>query len=154
MTTRIPQKALGIHLLPYIRIGGRLVHPPPALAHVQTDGSYGSFLGPRIAAVVKPATSRHTFRYVKHIFAESATETEWASIALGLEAAIQLDQTAVHIDNDNLGVVGGLIQRDNYLRKEYARYWRSVILGLTNKTDWTGIRWIPRRENHADALFR
>lgn len=154
MTTRIPQKVRGVLAMPYIRIGGRSAYPPLALAHVQTDGSYGSFTGPRIAAIVKPATSRHTFRYVKHTSAESATETEWASIALGIEAAIQLDQTAVHIDNDNLGVIGGLIGRDTYLRKEYARYWRSVILGNANKMDWVGVRWIPRRENKADSLFR
>jgi hypothetical protein len=151
MTTRIPQKILR---MPYIRIGGRHIHPPLILTHVQTDGSYGSFVGPRITAIVKPATARHTFRYVKNITAESPTETEWASIALGLEAAIQLDQTAINIDNDNLGVIGGLLNRDNYLRKEYARYWRSIILNLSAKTDWTGVRWIPRRDNRADDIFR
>ena len=154
MTTRIPQKILGANLLPYIRIGGRHIHPPLILTHVQTDGSFGSFMGARVAAIVRPTTERHTYRYVKSITAESPTEAEWASIAYGLEAAIQLDQTAINIDNDNLGVIGGLLNHDQPLRKEYARYWRSVILKLTTKTDWTGVRWIPRRDNRADDLFR
>jgi hypothetical protein len=154
MSSRISQKAVGSQILPYIRIGGRATFSPHITAHIQTDGSYGSYLGPRIAAIIRPATARHTFRYVKPILAVSSTETEWASVAFGVEKAMDLDQAALTVENDNLSVIYGLLNPLASLRHEYARYYRSVIMDLAKKTEWTGVRWIPRGINRADDLFR
>ena len=84
---------------------------------------------------------------------ESPTETEWASIAGGLEFALQKGEICIGIENDNLGVVGALITDKRDFRNYYAYYYRDKILRMTRLTLWTGIRWIPREINRADDLF-
>jgi hypothetical protein len=87
-------------------------------------------------------------------FASSSTEAEWASVLQGLEAAIDLEKETIGLENDCLSVVASLVYPSNVLRHVYARHYRKKILDLTAQTLWTGIRWIPRKANRADDLFR
>ena len=88
------------------------------------------------------------------IKATSSTETEWASVALGLALAIQHKRHHVAIENDNLGVIRALIFHQNFRsRHEYAHHYFHEIMRLSKETEWTGVRWIPRALNRADDLF-
>lgn len=147
-------KAFGAILMPYTRIGGCVLYPPPALACLQTDGSF-RHCGPqcRVAAVLLKA-DRVTIRTdLMPIDAASSTETEWASVAFGLHLAIRNGETGIGIENDNLSVVQGLIYDKQPLKHAYARHYRREIQHLATLTAWTGVRWIPREANHADRLF-
>jgi ribonuclease HI len=84
--------------------------------------------------------------------AVSATEAEWASVAAGLEFALDFNETAIHIENDNQTVISGLLRADKP-RMEYARYYKNRIMRLARYAEWVGVRWIPRKFNTADALF-
>jgi hypothetical protein len=75
-------------------------------------------------------------------------------VALGLELALQHDQIAIGIENDCLGVIHGLLFSDTPLKHAYARHWRAQIQKLAAESHWTGVRWIPRGANAADALLR
>jgi hypothetical protein len=145
--------AMGAILMPYNRIGGHLTFPPPLIAHAQVDGSFGRG-GGRIAAILTSDTGDAAFRSTRPIKALNSTETEWAAVSLGLELALQHDQTAIGIENDCLGVIHGLLFPDTPLKHAYARHWRSQILKLATETHWTGVRWIPREINKADGLLR
>jgi ribonuclease HI len=82
----------------------------------------------------------------------SATEAEWASVAAGIEFALEHNETSVCLENDNQSVVEGLLKKERN-RMEYARYYKNQILNLTRHANWVGVRWIPRKFNTADALF-
>jgi hypothetical protein len=148
------RQAVGAILLPYSRIGGHLTFPPALIARAQVDGSFGRRGGGRIAAIMTSDTGYATFRSTRPMKALNSTEAEWAAVALGLELALQHNQTAVGIENDCLGVIHGLLFSDTPLKHAYARHWRAQILKLTEETHWTGVRWIPREANRADALLR
>jgi hypothetical protein len=152
MRKDVINKAMGAILMPYSRIGGHLTFPPPLVARAQVDGSFGRN-GGRIAAILTSDTGDAAFRSTRPIKALNSTETEWAAVALGLELALQHDQTAVGIENDCLGVIHGLIFPME-LKHAYARHWRSMIQKLASQTHWTGVRWIPREINNADGLLR
>jgi hypothetical protein len=147
-------KAMGAILLPYHRIGGHLTFPPALIAHAQVDGSYGRGSAGRVAAILTSDTGYAIHRKTQSMKAISATETEWAAIALGLELALQHGQTAVGIENDCLGVIQALMFPDTPLKHAYARHWRSTIQRLAEETHWTGVRWIPHEVNQADGLLR
>lgn len=146
------RKAHGILLMPFARIGGRMIFPPPVTTRVQTDGSYKAGVA-RVAATIT-TRDQTTFRLLATAAVENSTEAEWASVYFGLQQALQKQQDAIEIENDNLGVINGLIHTNTPLRQNYARHFRSRILDLTSETAWTGIRWIPREINAADELFR
>jgi hypothetical protein len=88
------------------------------------------------------------------IDASSSTETEWASVALGLQMALENNEMVNGIENDNMSVIRGLTVPERSLRHEYARHYRNEIQQLAKHTLWTGVRWIPREANHADGLFK
>jgi hypothetical protein len=85
--------------------------------------------------------------------AQDSTETEWASINHGLLFALENNEMNIHIENDNLSVIRGLILPNSVLKNEYAKYHRYVIMNTVAKTHWTAIRWIPRELNESDKLF-
>jgi len=149
---------LGIHVQPYTRIGGVETHmmSPMFYATVQTDGSYYHNTGmSRVALILTTADRNSELKHMKIISTcEDSTETEWASVSQGLLFALENNERTIALENDNLGVVSSLIMGSSVPKKEYARYYRYMILGLTAKTEWTGIRWIPREMNLADGLFR
>ena len=145
---RIP-KTLGIIRMPFVRIGGNLSFPPPICTRIQTDGSYRRG-DARIAAILDTGNTR--IQRMRSIRAESSTETEWASIAYGLQLALKHGHDALEIENDNLGVIHALIHQQP-LRHDYARYYAEKIREHAADTVWTGVRWIPRELNDADSLF-
>ena len=132
----------------FSRIGGKLLQPFPFLIRVQTDGSYGR-LGGRVAAIICSPEKRSLMMEVP---VSGSTEAEWASVALGLQLALDENEVNIGLENDNQGVIRGLVN-NRPLKHEYARYYRSKILGLATHTLWTGVRWIPRGYNRADDLF-
>jgi hypothetical protein len=139
-------KPLGVILMPYARVGGYLRLAPPIISKVQTDGSFRQS-GGRIAAILG------TKKRMIPIEAHSSTETEWASVALGLELALENNETVIGIENDNMSVIIGL-SRPTMLKHAYARHYKNEIQRLAADTAWTGVRWIPRALNRADGLFR
>ena len=141
-------KIRGAILMPYVRIGGRATNPPPILAKVQTDGFYTRRLQ-RIAAIL---TKPHQVDVMK-ISAQNSTETEWASIALGLHLALRNGEGSVGVENDNLDVIHSLMFDRKPLTQAYARHYRNEIFQIANKADWAGVRWIPREINRAGELF-
>jgi hypothetical protein len=134
----------------FTRIGGNVVFPLPFYTHIQTDGSYKKNAAFIASIITIPDT---TYRFKKSIIAENSTETEWASVAYGIECALEKNQNTLAVENDNLSVVAGLLGQCS-IKKEYARYYKNQIDQLTQCTVWTGIRWIPREFNKADDLFR
>jgi len=142
----------------YVRIGGRMLFPPPAfppiLTYVQTDSSFkGASPRARVANIIQ--TPSNIYRYVFPIDANSSTEAEWASVAAGFSLAIEAGCDAIALENDNLGIIRSLILPTTRLRHEYARFYRERILTTAaQETAWTGARWIPREQNRADDLFR
>lgn len=150
------RKAVGAIRMPYVRIGGNVAFPPPLLAHLQTDGSFRTrpIRSARTAYILLSADGRRTYRDVEPTVAASSTEAEWISVLNGLQFATDgARQTAIGIENDCLSVIHALIQPETPLRNASHRELRREILDLANQTTWTGVRWIPREENRADALF-
>ena len=147
--------AVGHVLQPFARIGGISLGQPFISALLQTDGSFYHKTGlSRIAMLLKSENGMTETKNMLHISnCQDSTETEWASVSQGLVFALENGERNINIENDNFGVVAQLILRDNKLKQDYARYYRSLILNNSNKTMWTGIRWIPREMNRADALF-
>lgn len=137
----------------FLRIGGKRIHALPLQTVVQCDGSFSRLQSAAAYIVHDPAGTTLMGKKVD-LAAISATEAEWASVFLGLEAALELDQECVALENDCLSVVAGLVHPTNPLKHLYARHYRKKIQDLATQTVWTGIRWIPRKLNKADALFR
>ena len=139
----------------FLRIGGRRAMPLPFPTIVQCDGSYGRQRGAAVAYMVYDSPNQVMMsKRVDLPFAISSTEAEWASVLQGLEAALELEKETIGLENDCLSVVASLAHPTNPLKHVYARYYRKKILDLTEQTLWTGIRWIPRKANRADDLFR
>ena len=147
------KRAVNTVLQPCIRIGGKVLEKPLVTARLQTDGSYKP-ANARIATVLETIDRMNTYRDVHTILADSSDETEWAAVTFGIRRALELNQQIVEVENDNLQVVGALMNPTQQLRKDYALYYRETIYHLANKGIWFGIRWIPRGINDADALFR
>lgn len=51
------RKAHGILLMPFARIGGRMIFPPPVTTRVQTDGSYKAGVT-RVTCINMPLTKK------------------------------------------------------------------------------------------------
>ena len=139
----------------FVRIGGKRIYSLPLYSLIQCDGSYTAKKGVSAAAylITDPAGATLMGKRID-LTAISATEAEWASVYHSLEAAMELDQECIRIENDCLSVVAGLVHPTNPLKAPYARHYRKKIQELAAVTAWTGIRWIPRKLNKADALFR
>jgi ribonuclease HI len=140
-------------LSPYSRIGGTKIHMPLFYITVQTDGSFRQQSPKARVAVLMTDTFGKRIGDMAPVFASDSTETEWASVATGLRLAIDHGEEAIALENDNLGVIHGIMDPRNSLRHEYSRYYCNEIYRLANKTAWTGVRWIPREMNTADRLF-
>lgn len=138
----------------FLRIGGRLAIQLPFLSIVQCDGSF-SRRGAAAAYMIYDASHQVAKSQKIDLYGvKSSTEAEWAAIFNGLEAAMEAENENIGLENDCLSVIAGLIYPANPLRPTYARHYRAKILTLADATLWTGVRWIPRKENRADDLFR
>jgi hypothetical protein len=140
--------------MPPIFIGGVARYPPPLTAIAQVDGSLSNRIA-RAAVIFTRASGTESFKNIYHLGGvQSSTETEWAAVYSGLMKGLELHEGSVLIENDCLGVINNLMQRDAALKHEYARYYRSKILTGAAQFEWVGVRWIPRELNKADELFR
>lgn len=129
--------------------------PLPFLTVVQCDGSYTRQRGAAVAYLIYDSSQQVvTSKRVDLPFAASSTEAEWAAVAQGLEAALEMENETIGLENDCLSVVAGLVHPANAMRHAYARHYRKKIIDLSAQTLWTGVRWIPRKANRADDLFR
>ena len=142
---------------PFHCIGGLAQIPSPSAFHrIQTDGSFGQRHRARIAAIIYTPAHQVGPSWMGPIRANSSTETEWASVALGIRMALEFNHRHIGIENDNLGVIRSLIFHREFEAKrqhEYARYYFNEIMKTAAQTEWTGVRWIPRGLNRADDLF-
>jgi hypothetical protein len=138
--------------MPYMRIGGKNLFPPPLVSYLQTDGSfYPRSKDSRVAFILKTPTSEYEKMFeIKN--ATCSTEVEWASIAYGIAYSLEKGEGILAIENDNLGVVSSLVT-SRKAKQEYARYYQYEIFKMARRSLWTGVRWMPREENKADRLF-
>jgi ribonuclease HI len=127
---------------------------PPALAHVQTDGSYNfdSRISRTAAILYTPADIRYSFvkTYFKH---KDSTESEWCSVLNGMLYSIDKNELAVELENDNASVIQALVKREAPAKSVYQFYYKEIFEASKN-FEWLSVRWIPRRLNRADDLFR
>jgi hypothetical protein len=65
----------------------------------------------------------------------------------------ECDVDSVQIENDNLSVMNSLIYKCRP-KQEYAAVYYEDIINLAKDMEWVELRWIPRRLNKADRLFR
>lgn len=137
------------------RLGGMNTHPPRFTALLQTDGSFQHHTRrSRVAMILTTETHKYSLTHMMKIpDAQDSTETEWASINHGLLFALENNERNIHIENDNLSVIHGLMLPNKPLKQEYAKYHRYMIMNTVAKTYWTAIRWIPRELNLSDRLF-
>jgi hypothetical protein len=84
----------------------------------------------------------------------NSTDSEWASVADGIQYAIHKKQGAIHLENDNLGVIRTLQGLQARPRGGLARAYYDYIYELAHPLEWLAVRWIPRERNRADRLFR
>lgn len=141
------------HTLPFMRVGGTSQYVLPTLVTCQTDASYRRGNTWIASLVFRPDGTRG--ESIKRLYSvEDVSEAEWAGVALGLTKCLEENYRVIGIENDNLGVISQLIFHDRMPRREYARYYRSKIYTLAKQTEWTGVRWVPRELNLADAILR
>ena len=139
---------------PFTQLSLNSLFKGTAVAHVQTDGSFTP-LNNRISrtAVIlhKASGTKHSLcrTYFNH---HNSVESEWQSIADGLEYSAKRGVRTINLENDNLSIVNSLILRKTppALYSDYYLY----IFDMIGRLDWVAIRWIPREMNKADRLFR
>jgi len=125
---------------------------PPHLAKLQTDGSFRYV--DRISRTASLLKTDETYKSVKTYFNHANSyESEWCSVMDGILMSQDNDVDSVQIENDNLSVMNSLIQR-KAPKQEYAAVYYEEIMKLAKEMEWVELRWIPRRLNKADRLFR
>ena len=125
---------------------------PVEVAHLQTDGSqrYRDSISRTAALLKADATFKSVKTYFDH---QNSYESEWCSILDGIQMTQNNEVSSISLENDNLGVINSLIQK-KLPRHDYAAAYYDLILKEVKHMDFVEIRWIPRRLNKADALFR
>lgn len=137
-----------------IRLKG--VIRPPVVSLAQTDGSYWSHY--KIGRKAVHFTNNHNggsiYTFVNTYYeTRNSTEAEWASVADGVLYG-SMKCPAIHLENDNLGVVQKIIGQ---AKPKYAweREYRDFIYDIVkHDLEYMTISWIPRELNKADSLFR
>jgi ribonuclease HI len=154
MVKKFSNAVKGIYKWDFVRVGGHFTFSPPVRSIVQTDGSFSFYRG-SCAAIVKSADGNTIWKKKWNLGPiENATEAEWASVLNGLRFALEHNQEVICIENDNLGVIHGLITPGYVPRNRYAQFYKKQIHDVSNQIAWVGVRWIPREENGADRLLR
>jgi len=127
--------------------------PPIVIAALQTDGSfrYKDRIS-RTACLLNDEGS--TYKSVKTYFEhKNSYESEWCSVLDGIRMSQDYQIGNLQIENDNLSVMNCLINErpppQGYVTKYYAD-----IIAASRDMDWLEVRWIPRKLNKADGLFR
>jgi len=144
---------------PFHCIGGLATIPSPSAFHrVQTDGFFDQRHGPQgqLAAIIYTPTHHIERSWMGPIQANSSTETDWASVAMGLRMALEFNHRHLGIEHDNLEIIRSLIfykEIKNKPNQDYVQYYFNEIMKSAAQTEWTGVRWIPRGLNRADDLL-
>ena len=125
----------------------------PTLLRVQTDGSFTPALS-RTAVLFyrepKPVGYLGVYDDGQHC---DSTEAEWESVCCGLRYAVRFGDLALHLENDNQGVIRTLQMGARPKKQRYA--WQfDEAMDLTKEFEHLSVRWIPREQNMADRLFR
>ena len=127
--------------------------PPIIIAALQTDGSfrYKDRIS-RTACLLNDEGS--TYKSVKTYFEhKNSYESEWCSVLDGIRMSQDHQIGDLQIENDNMSVMNCLINErpppQGYVTKYYAD-----IIAASRDMDWLEVRWIPRKLNKADGLFR
>lgn len=130
----------------------KTLHAPPHIAQLQTDGSFRYV--DRISRTASLLKSDETYKSVKTYFDHANSyESEWCSVMDGILMSQTNEVDSVQIENDNLSVMNCLIQK-KMPKQEYAAVYYEEIMKLVKDMEWVELRWIPRRLNKADKLFR
>jgi ribonuclease HI len=142
------------HPGPFTLLTANHIVRSPHIALVQTDGSY-SFNNVNMSrtAVILAQADGKKYSLCKTYFEHAnSCEAEWCSVLDGVIYSLNRKTDNVNLENDNLGVINCLIRREKPT-KIYKMYYE-YILDLSKNFDSLAIRWIPRRLNKADRLFR
>lgn len=128
---------------------------PLQTALVQTDGSFSmKHKGISRTAVILTTYKGNTYTLSKTYFDHiDSTESEWCSVLDGITYAIKRGQDSLELENDNIGVIRSLVQEDRPKRAHIADYYNAIQYSL-KEFEYLGVRWIPRKFNKADRLFR
>ena len=126
---------------------------PMIISSLQTDGSfrYKDSIS-RTACLLKD--EGEVFKSVKTYFDhKNSYESEWCSILDGIRMSQANGCGDVQLENDNLSVINCLINERPPAQGYVAKYYTDV-LHASRDMDWLEVRWIPRKLNKADGLFR
>jgi ribonuclease HI len=126
---------------------------PPTIAKLQTDGSfrYRDRIS-RTACLLKD--EEEVYKSVKTYFHhQNSYESEWASVLDGIRMSQSYQIGDLQLENDNLSVIQCLVNRRRPAQGYAAKYYDDFLFAAQDM-DWLEIRWIPRKLNKADDLFR
>lgn len=128
---------------------------PAQTALLQTDGSYGAKYQPlsRTASLlINHKGEQFTYSQVYDNHTDS-TESEWCSVLDGIQFAIEKGEWAIELENDNTEVIR-CISLDSIPKRPHIAEYHEAIYNHINTLEYFSIRWIPRRFNAADVIFR
>ena len=128
---------------------------PLQMAHIQTDGSFSRQHDEMSrTAIILKTWQGNTLTISKTYFDHTdSTESEWCSVLDGIMYAVKKGQPCLELENDNIGVIRSLVQEDRPKRAHIADYYNAIQYSL-KEFEYLGVRWIPRKFNKADRLFR
>ena len=126
---------------------------PMIISSLQTDGSFR--YNDRISRTACLLNDEgELFKSVKTYFDhKNSYESEWCSILDGIRMSQANGCGDVQLENDNLSVINCLINERPPAQGYVAKYYTDV-LHASRDMDWLEVRWIPRKLNKADGLFR
>ena len=126
---------------------------PMIISSLQTDGSFR--YNDRISRTACLLNDEgELFKSVKTYFDhKNSYESEWCSILDGIRMSQANGCGDVQLENDNLSVINCLINERPPAQGYVANYYTDV-LHASRDMDWLEVRWIPRKLNKADGLFR
>jgi hypothetical protein len=124
---------------------------PPSITLIQTDGSFEyrkriSRTASILYVPLKPYTLVTT--YFNH---KDSMESEWCSVLDGIKFAKSKNERAIKLENDCLDVIQSLVQKK--YNKRFEEYFYNIY-NEVNEFEYIGIRWIPRKLNKSDLIFR
>ena len=126
---------------------------PLSIAKLQTDGSfrYKDRIS-RTACLLRD--EGEVYKSVKTYFEhKNSYESEWASVLDGILLSQDYQIGDIQLENDNLSVINCLVSERRPAQAYVAKYYDDVRAAAKGM-DWLEIRWIPRKLNKADGLFR
>jgi ribonuclease HI len=127
-----------------------IIKEPPKITLIQTDGSFHP--GKRISRTACILYTSKPYSLITTYFNhDDSIESEWCSILDGINYAKKKKQHSIYLENDSLTVIQSLIQKK--VNKRFEEYLYNIY-NIANDFEYIGIRWIPRKYNKADRLFR